>query len=178
MNFIESLPFNISFIDGLLGGFLLLAALHGWARGLLKETLTPVVWLGAGLLAFRFAYDAAPFLEQWIDNSVIRLIIAGVAIGVILVMIGGLMVSLLNNFFRRFGLGGTNRLLGLLFGLAWGSLVLIVLIGVLGEWFDEAQWWHNSKVIAALKPYEAVVSEEFWQWVEVYKQYLGMAESN
>lgn len=176
MDFIESLPFELSFIDALLGGSLLIAALHGLVRGLLKESLTPVVWLGAGLLAFRFAYDVAPFLGQWIDNSVIRLIIAGVAIGVILVMVGNLLINLVSNFLHSFGLGGINRLLGFLFGLAWGSLALIVLIGVLGESLDEAKWWRNSEIITTLKPYEARVSQVFWQSVEAYKQYLGVAE--
>jgi membrane protein required for colicin V production len=105
----------------------LLSCLFGAFRGLVKEALSLAFWIGAALLASVFKDNVATRLD-FIQNSGVRPIAAFVLIFVFTVFAGGLISNLFSNLMSRAGLGGTDHLLGALFGIIRGIVIVTVIV--------------------------------------------------
>lgn len=135
-------------IDILIVAIIAVSAVISLIRGFVQEALSLATWVAAFALAWFFFRPLAGQLEPLIDVSSIRL---GVAYGVIL-----LVVLLLGAFINRFmktlvettGLTGTDRLLGIFFGVARGALVVAILVLLAGLTpFPGDTWWRESQLI-------------------------------
>jgi len=143
-------------VDWLLLGVAAVSALIGLFRGLVREALSLGVWVVAIWAAWRYAGLAAGPLGEWIEDPVLRLWAGRGAVLVGVLVLGGLSTTLLGFLLDRTGLTGTDRTLGMLFGLARGAIVAAVLvIGLEFAGFDEEPWWAQSKLI----PYAAPITE-------------------
>ena len=72
---------------------------------------------------------------------------------------GSLLGWLVGYLIRNSAVTGTDRVLGLLFGLARGLMAMILVVLVLKEGgFESESWWQRSKLI----PYAAAAGEKFW----------------
>ena len=60
-------------------------------------------------------------------------------------IVGGLIARSVRGLVRRSALGGTDRILGSVFGFAWG-LLIIGLVVVMLQWFglDQNPWWQEA----------------------------------
>ena len=133
----------------ILGGSLLL----GTMRGVVREVFALVAWIAAFWLAKTFGLAGAHWLSPYIASDSVRLV-AGFA----LFFAGGwAAMSLLgvgfNALVNGVGLGALNRILGGLFGLLRGALIIVVLTLLAGmtsltahrewkaAWFSE---WSES----------------------------------
>ncbi len=148
---------SLVWIDYALAGLILLSALVGVYRGFVKEALSLAVWIFAIWLAWNYAPSAADRLSAWIEDPVLRVWAAraGVLVGVL--VIGALATTLLGFLMGRSGLTGTDRLLGMLFGVGRGAvLAALVVIALQFAGFDQAAWWQESKLI----PYAAPIAEK------------------
>src|SRR5260221_5906789 len=106
---------------------LLISILVGILRGAVRELLNMGGWVLAFLLAHAFADDLASWLADWAGDPVLRMVMAWAAIFLLVLIIVALIASLASELMRKLGLGGLNRSLGALAGLARGLVLLIVL---------------------------------------------------
>jgi membrane protein required for colicin V production len=99
---------------------LALSALLAFFRGFVREVLGVGAWIGSILISFWFYPFVAPKFEQWISAKELAdpAAIAAVFVVALIVLSVGALV-------RGSALGGVDRTLGLVFGLARGSVVLI-----------------------------------------------------
>ncbi len=124
---------NFTWIDGVAAGIILLSAILAYARGLVREAMAILGWIGAAILAFIFAPSAMPivreipyvgdFLADSCELSVVASFAAVFAIGLIL---AALFTPLLSAFVQRSALNGIDQILGFLFGVARGVLLIAV----------------------------------------------------
>jgi membrane protein required for colicin V production len=109
-----------------------ISVLLGVIRGLVREVLALAAWV----VSFLAANLAAPEVAQWMPETLageeIRLLIGFV--GVFAVMLVGLSVVaiLVSKLVKIAGLGMTDRVLGGVFGLTRGLLVVMILVLLAG----------------------------------------------
>ena len=144
-------------VDYILIGVLLLSALVGAVRGLIREALSLVIWVLALWCAARFGGQAAELFSNTLDNPLWRLWAGRVTLFVGVLFAGSVVAWLIGYFVRKSVITGTDRVLGVLFGIARGVVLagILVLALELGG-FSAEPWWRESKLL----PYAAQVGAE------------------
>lgn len=136
------------------------AAVGAW-RGLVSEVIALLAWVAAVAAAWLYAGHVAGLLADVIAEPVWRQL-AGFA----LVFVGVLLLAAILRFFLRellkaAGLRATDRFFGLLFGIARGVAIALVLVlagallGLAGE-----PWWAQAKFAPPLEA--AVTAAKPW----------------
>lgn len=103
-----------------------LSGLLAFSRGLVREVLSIGAWLGAAVIAMSFLPALRPFLEpympspEWTDPAgyIILFVVSLIVLSLIAKTIGGAV--------RSSAIGGIDRTLGLVFGLARGAALAVV----------------------------------------------------
>jgi membrane protein required for colicin V production len=102
-----------------------LSVLLAVLRGVVREIAALAGWAAALILSGMFAQD----LAQWLPialSTVLKVVIAYLAIFLGVLLLSGLAGLLLARLFRAAGLGFTDRAVGALFGLVRGALIVFV----------------------------------------------------
>ena len=111
-------------------GILLVSLLLGLWRGLVYEVLSLMGWPLAFLLSRQFAGSLEPLLPVGQETARVALAYALVFIAALIVW--GMLVWLFAKLVRAAGLGVLDSLLGGMFGLLRGVLVILVLVWLAG----------------------------------------------
>lgn len=138
----------MSWLDIVIIAIIALSALISVIRGFVKETISLVTWIVAGILAFRYFAPLAVVLEPFVDSSTIRNITAFGVLFLSTLVIGAIINFIMNQLVDRTGLSGTDKALGVIFGAARGVLIvtMIVLLASLTP-MPEASWWQDSAMM-------------------------------
>ena len=133
-----------------------ISSAFGLWRGLVKELLSLLSWIAALLVARVYGEALARLLVNMIESESIRYVTAFVLLFVMVIMIG----TLINHFVAKLltvtGLKFFDRLLGVVFGLARGTVIVLVILFILNVFVSETEWWQESTLI----PYGMVMIEE------------------
>jgi membrane protein required for colicin V production len=120
----------------------------GAVRGLVVEVLSIAIWVGAVVLALTLGGGVGDLFATSIELPSLR-----AAIGYGLVFFGALVVGAvvmwaLRKAVQTTGLSGTDRLLGLVFGVARGVILVTVLVLLAGLTpMPRDPWWQASRMI-------------------------------
>jgi len=145
---------EVSPFDYILLVMLLLSGLVGILRGLIREALSLVIWGLALWCAARFGGQAARLFSTALQDPLWQLWAGRLALFVAVLFAGSVVAWLVGYFVRRSVITGTDRILGMLFGIARG----VVLAGILAlalelGGFSAEPWSRESKLL----PYAAAV---------------------
>lgn len=130
----------MNLVDVVVLAILALSALAGLSRGLVREVLGLTAWAGAGYLAFRYGPDLLPAARGYIADSSFAAAAAYIVTFVASLTVLSIAASVLGRLARAPGLGGLDRSLGLVFGLARGALIVVAAY-IVGGWLLPAQSW-------------------------------------
>jgi membrane protein required for colicin V production len=136
-------------VDYLLTGAVLLSMLFGSVRGFLRESVALLGWLIGLWLAWRYASFVEPYLGGALAGTPLQVWVARIIVLLAVVMAGWLLGSLLNYIVQRSGLTlGVDRLLGAVFGLVRGAVIVgfAVMLGQAAE-LDVEPWWRSSRLL-------------------------------
>jgi membrane protein required for colicin V production len=130
-----------------------ISALVGLLRGFVRETVSLLVWIAAFWLAMSFSADAAAHLSGVIGNPSMRLAAAFIALFVSVLIAGVIVNYLLAGLLKKAGVRTSDRLLGVVFGIARGALVaaLVVILVELTP-LVESNAWQGSLIVGYLHP--------------------------
>lgn len=139
----------------------LLFALVGLVRGILRELIALAAWIAAVVLAFMFGGDVALVLPGLADAPAAKQVIAFALIFVASLATGAVVGHVLAKAARAIGLGFLDRLLGAAFGAAKGGAIALLFVLVAGlTTLPRNDWWQNSMLAPplataalALRPY-------------------------
>lgn len=136
-------------------GIIGLSVLLSILRGFLRETLSLAGWVAAFFVAKLYTLRLAPLLPQSIPGESLRLLAAFLILFLVTLLVSSLLAIALAEVFKKIGLGGLDRWLGALFGMARGVLVvsIVVLLGGLTT-LPRETFWRNAMFSA---PFEALV---------------------
>ena len=146
-------------VDYILVALVAVSGLVGVLRGFIREALSVLVWILAVWGAARYGGLVGPLLDGFLQEPALQLWAGRTLTFVGLLFAGSLLGWLVGYLIRNSAVTGTDRVLGLLFGLARGVIVIILVVLVLKQGgFAAESWWQGSKLI----PYAAAAGEEFW----------------
>ncbi|HEV2608510.1 MAG TPA: CvpA family protein, partial [Xanthomonadaceae bacterium] len=138
----------MSAVDWVLLGVVALSALMGAMRGIVVEVLSLVVWIAAFWLAFGYGVEVAGLFFAQMHDPAARLLVAYAAVFIAALIVGSLVTWLIGKLVRTVGLGGIDRLLGLLFGVVRGCALACMLVLLLGlTALPREPSWHASPLI-------------------------------
>jgi membrane protein required for colicin V production len=139
---------TLGWIDWAIIAIIAVSALISLARGFVKEALSLLTWVVAGLVAWLFGGALAGHLSSYIETPSIRVIVACSILFILTLLLGGLINYLIGQLVRVTGLSGTDRFLGMIFGAARGALLIVVAVGLLSLAPVEGDvWWRQSELI-------------------------------
>lgn len=137
-----------TWVDWAIVAIIGVSALISIKRGFVKEALSLVVWIVAGVVAWLFGGAVAQHLTNFIDIPSARVIAACALLFVATLLVGGLVSFLIGELIRLTGLSGTDRFLGMFFGAARGALLVVVLVGLLSlAPVQQDIWWQQSTLL-------------------------------
>ncbi len=110
---------------------LALSVLTGLVRGFIREVIALGVWVAAIWIGYTYAPEVSPWLRSYLQDGALRTSISFVLLLLATLLIGGLVSTALSFILNRTPLKGTDRLLGMGFGLARGVFIVALLIGII-----------------------------------------------
>jgi len=138
---------------------ILLSAVIGLFRGLVREVVSLAIWASAIVGAMVFASPVAGYLTAIEASQQIRVVVAFVIVFFGVLIVGGLLQWSLARLIQSTGLGGTDRFLGFVFGALRGGLVVIAALIVARPFAETTDWWQES----LLRPELLVFEEDILQ---------------
>jgi len=117
-------------------------------RGFVREALSLATWIAAFLVAFYFLDDVRLLLADYIHTPSIQYGSAFLLLFITILIMGNIIAYLLGKVIDVTGLSGTDRVLGSVFGLARGVvLVSIMLLLMSFTPVTKDAWWQSSQLI-------------------------------
>jgi membrane protein required for colicin V production len=132
------------------------STLIGALRGFIREAASVAFWILAIWASWKFGPTISPHLGGLLADPNIAPWVGRLAILVLVLLMGWVVGLLLSYFTRSLGLGPMDRVIGLLFGMVRG-MVLVGLLVIGGELLhlNQEDWWSRSKLI----PYGETVGD-------------------
>jgi membrane protein required for colicin V production len=147
--------------DVIIIAVLLLSVLVGLWRGLISEVLALLTWIAAFWVAWKFGPGVSAHFDRMIQTPVLRLVV-GYGLCFIAVLIVGALVRFgIQTLVDSTGLGGTDRLLGMIFGFARGLLLVTLIVFLVGlTSFAREPMWQQSTLLPQFKGLAAWLDEQ------------------
>ncbi|AYC33525.1 CvpA family protein [Pseudomonas cavernae] len=137
-----------TWVDWAIIAVIVVSSLISLKRGFVKEALSLVTWIIAGVVAWMFGGALAQHLTEFIDTPSARVIAACALLFVVTLLVGALVNFLIGELIRVTGLDGTDRVLGMVFGAARGALLVVVVVGLLSlAPVQQDPWWQQSSLL-------------------------------
>ena len=135
-------------VDYAIIGIIVLSAIIGLSRGLIREVLSLTIWVVAVFAAWTFHRPLAEQLTPWLSTPSVRIGVAFIILVLVVLILGAIVGQILTTLIEKTGLTGTDRLLGVVFGAARGALLVAVLVylAALTPMPDDP-WWKESQLI-------------------------------
>lgn len=128
---------------------LLVSVLIGLVRGLVGEVLSLARWIAAFWIAAVFGAQVGEIYGAWLNEPAERIVAGSITCFVGVLIIGGLVTWAVRRLVKYSGLGFGDSLLGMVFGLARGLLLVTFVVLMLGFTTvpREAVWYRQSTLL-------------------------------
>jgi membrane protein required for colicin V production len=149
-------------VDITIIGILIISAAISFVRGFVKESLSLVAWILAIWVAVHYAPRLSLLLLEYINSELVRQITAFFALFAVTLFLGSMVNVLIGKLIRKTGLSGTDRMVGIVFGLARGSLVVALVVLLAGiTTMPQQMWWHESNLVAPFEKMAYFMRDSF-----------------
>jgi len=139
---------ELTVVDYFIIGILVISTLISLVRGFVKEVISLITWVMAFVIAMAFSAIAAQWLPEAIDIPSMRVAAAFLALFIVVLLIGGIINWAISKAVEKTGLSGTDRSIGLIFGVARGVFIVAVLILLAGlTTMPQEPWWQKSVLV-------------------------------
>ncbi len=130
----------MTWVDLVVLGVLLASAALSFMRGLVREVLGIGAWVGAVVIAVKALPMSREFAARWIQEPAWLDPIGFLGAFLLALIVLSIIARLIGRVVRGSVLGGIDRSLGILFGLARGA-VLVILAYILGGFAVAVEQW-------------------------------------
>ena len=157
-------------LDWIFLAVLLVSFLVGAWRGLVYEILSLANWIAAFVLAQLFAPLAARWLPMEGGTELVRYGVGFVLVFIASLFVGSMLAFLIRKVVAAVGMRPIDRVLGAVFGLVRGLVVLLALTVVVSMTpVHSAVWWTEATGVQvstrALQTLKPVLPEEFGKYL-------------
>jgi membrane protein required for colicin V production len=137
----------MNWVDYLLIVLLVFSCAAGLMRGLLREIISLVTWVAGVWLAWTFSDWLEPNLGGALAGAAVRPWAARVLIFVAVLLIGTAIGAIVTHYVRLSLFSGVDRLLGLVFGLLRGAVVIGLLAILCHAVRLDGEGWYRRSVL-------------------------------
>lgn len=121
-------------------------------RGMVREILALLSWVAAFWIANTFSGQLVPMLPATIPNESLRFLAAFVILFLVTLLVMSLVTIALSEVIKNLGLKPADRMMGALFGLARGMLIVLVIVLAAGlTTLPHQPFWRNAMFSAPLE---------------------------
>jgi membrane protein required for colicin V production len=143
-------------VDYIILAIIIVSAVMGLVRGLLREAVAVITWFLAIVLAWLFASSLEPMLGGILVGSPLRIWAARAVIFVGVLLLGGAVAVLLGHYVRVSMFAGMDKFLGFVFGIVRGIVIVgAFTIAIQALRMDEDPRWKRSRLL----PYAGAVAD-------------------
>ncbi len=146
----ENLP--ITYADIAVFAVMLVSGLLALARGFVKEMLHILAWIAAAVIAVRAFPFAQPYVAEYLQPDLLANLATAAGLFIVSLIVLVFLFSSTAKRVRESEIGMLDRLLGFLFGLARGALVLALAYLMVMQFLptdedEQPRWVTESKAI-------------------------------
>lgn len=135
-------------IDYLVVGVIAFSAVIGLLRGFFPELISLAGWVVAIWSGWHFAPAVEPYLAGKLNSPLLELWVSRAVVFVAVLLVAGMLGQLVTIAIRKTGLSGTDRTLGLVFGIVRGAVIFgIAVLFARGVDMQDEPWWRESQTI-------------------------------
>lgn len=142
----------MAIIDYVILAIVGVSTLISLVRGFVKESLSLLTWISAFAIAISFAQNAAVLVPKAVDIPSARVALAFMVLFVLVLIIGGIINWIISTLVNKTGLTGTDRSVGMVFGLVRGVFIvaILILLAHLTAMPNEP-WWKASVLLPSFQ---------------------------
>lgn len=145
-----------NWVDYTIIAIIALSVLISVMRGFVREVVSLVIWVAAIIVSFIFYQYIAGLLVNIIHSDSVRIVVSFVGLFLATLILGMLINYLIGQLVSNTGLSSTDRVLGVIFGVVRGILVVVLLMMLAGLTpFSKEQSWNESVLIPHFEPIES-----------------------
>ena len=138
----------MNWTDYLIIALLVFSCVAGLMRGVLREMISLLTWILAIALAWRCSGLLEPHLGGALAGAAVRPWAARTLIFVAVLLIGTAVGAIVGHYVRLSIFSGTDRMLGVLFGLGRGAVALgLLTILCHAVRIDDERWYRQSMLV-------------------------------
>ncbi len=131
----------MTWVDGLLLAMLAVSAGVAYSRGLVREVLGAGAWIGALILAFALLPRTLAVMDSAVQPDWLASAVAVGGVFLVALLVLKLAIAWVARLVRASALGGVDRALGTLFGLARGAFIAVLAYIATGVFLPSAERW-------------------------------------
>lgn len=147
----------ITWVDYAILAIVALSALISILRGFIREAISLLGWILAFWVSLTFTEDLARHFVGHVSVPSARLGLAFFALFAATLLLTGLVNFLAGQLVEKTGLTGTDRMLGVLFGVGRGAIIVAVLVLLAGlTAMPQDPWWRDSVL---LRHFQVIATE-------------------
>lgn len=129
----------MNLLDLIIAVLVLIFCIEGFRRGLVREVISLVSFLVGFVITLRVYVPVSQLIDQIIGNQSLSQVLSFLGTYLIILWLGHLAGKFLTGLVKVVFLGGMNKLLGLLFGLAKGTILAAVLVYLVSAYVVDFQ---------------------------------------
>ena len=153
---------SLNWADFAVIGIIILSTVISVIRGLIKETVSLITWISAIWVTLSYTPDLSSQLAPAIGMPMLQVWSAALILFISTLVVGSLINYLIGLVLPKAKLSKTNRLLGGVFGLLRGVVVVVIVVMLASLTpFPQDNWWRQSKFLPV-----------FQNQITIYKVYL------
>jgi membrane protein required for colicin V production len=124
-----------------------LSLLFGLWRGFVREVISVLTWIAAIVIARIYSPPLAPVFSSLTENETAQYFIAFALLCFLTLIVGAIINHFMTKLINMARMQLTDRILGSVFGVARGVLIVAVLVFFTSNFYSEESWWLQSSTI-------------------------------
>ena len=159
----------MNWVDYTIIGVIIVSALISIIRGFVKEALSLISWVLAFFIASRFYMYITSYLTYF-DSDVIRIAVAIAILFISTLIVCAIISYIIGQLVQKTGLSGTDRVLGICFGVLRGILVVALVLFFIDTFtpLSQSQEWKQSQLI----PHFHFIIRWFFDFIQQSSSFL------
>ncbi|MCX8600310.1 MULTISPECIES: CvpA family protein [unclassified Gilliamella] len=159
----------MNWVDFTIIGVIVFSALISIVRGFVREALSLISWVLAFFIASRFYVYITGYLT-FFESDIIRIAVAIAILFVATLIVCGIVSYIIAQLVQKTGLSGTDRVLGICFGVLRGILVVAAVLFFVDTFtpLSQSPYWTQSQLI----PHFHFIIRWFFDFIQQSSSFL------